>query len=173
MYALVVYESMYGNTRAVAESIAEGLASAMRAEVAEVATAPDVVGADVGLLVVGGPTHAFGLSRVSTRQSAAQQAEGGPLVSGGRGVREWLAALRTSSATLDAAAFDTRVAKPRMPGSAAQGVARRLRRAGVRLACPARSFYVEGTLGPLVPGELDRAREWGESLARAHSVPAA
>ncbi|MCK2216122.1 flavodoxin domain-containing protein [Actinomadura sp. ATCC 31491] len=172
MHALVVYESMFGNTKAIAEAIAEGLAGGMRAEVAEVASAPVVVGEDVCLLVVGGPTHAFGLSRVSTRQSAAEQAKGAPLVSQGRGVREWLGALRTSSATLGAAAFDTRVAKPRMPGSAARAVARRLRRAGVRLAGPAQSFYVDGVRGPLLPGELERAREWGESLAAAHAVPA-
>ncbi|NJP88711.1 flavodoxin family protein [Nonomuraea sp. FMUSA5-5] len=171
MDALVVYESMFGNTKQIAEAVAEGLATRMRAEVVEVGAAPAVVGPQVGLLVVGGPTHAFSMSRASTRRSAAEQATR-PLVSRGAGVREWLAALRTSSAGLASAAFDTRVAKPRMPGSAARAVAKRLRRLGVKVTAPAQSFYVSGTEGPLVGGELDRARQWGESLAASFPVPA-
>ncbi|MEV3983941.1 flavodoxin domain-containing protein [Nonomuraea sp. NPDC049758] len=171
MKALVVYESMYGNTERIAQAVAEGLATRMRAEVAEVGSAPAHVGDEVTLLVVGGPTHAFSMSRASTRESAAQQAAG-PLVSRDRGVREWLATLSTSSAGLCSAAFDTRVAKPRLPGSAGRAVAKRLRRLGVRLAVPPCSFYVTGTQGPLVPGELERARQWGESLAASFPVPA-
>ncbi|MEU5868248.1 MULTISPECIES: flavodoxin domain-containing protein [unclassified Nonomuraea] len=171
MKALVVYESMYGNTERIAQAVAEGLATRMRAEVAEVGSAPGHVGGEVALLVVGGPTHAFSMSRASTRDSAAQQA-GGPLVSRGRGVREWLATLSTSSAGLCSAAFDTRVARPRLPGSAGRAVAKRLRRLGVRLVVPPRGFYVAGTQGPLVPGELERARQWGESLAASVRVPA-
>ncbi|MFC4119850.1 flavodoxin family protein [Nonomuraea zeae] len=170
MEALVVYESMYGNTRQIAEAVADGLGTRMRVVVVEVGSAPRLVGGEVGLLVVGGPTHAFSMSRSSTRQSAAQQATG-PLVSRGDGVREWLAALSTSSAALASAAFDTRIAKPRMPGSAARGVARRLRRLGIRSVAPAESFYVMGTQGPLADGELERAKQWGEHLAA--SVPAA
>ncbi|MEU8365288.1 flavodoxin [Nonomuraea sp. NPDC048882] len=172
MDALVVYESMFGNTEEIAKAVAEGLSTRLRTEVAEAGRAPGAVGAEVGLLVVGGPTHAFAMSRASTRRSAAQQATR-PLVSAGNGVREWLATLRTSSAGLRSAAFDTRVAKPRMPGSAARGIARRLRRLGVRVVAPAQSFYVTGTEGPLVEGELERARKWGESLAASFPVTTA
>ncbi|MFI7700586.1 flavodoxin family protein [Nonomuraea sp. NPDC049480] len=172
MHALVVYESMYGNTKEIAEAVAEGLAARMPAEVVEVGSAPSAVGEEVRLLVVGGPTHAFSMSRASTRKSAAEQAER-PLVSRGDGVREWLATLRTSSAGLGSAAFDTRIVKPRMPGSAARAVAKRLRRLGIRAVAPAQSFYVSGTQGPLVEGELERARQWGESLAASFPVPAA
>jgi hypothetical protein len=171
MHALVVYESMFGNTRRIAEAVAEGLATATEVRIVEVGSAPALVGEDVSLLVAGGPTHAFGLSRASTRRSAAEQA-GGPLVSAGPGLREWLAGLRTSSARLGVAAYDTRVHKPRLPGSAARSVARRLRAAGVRQVVPAESFYVTGTRGPLVAGEVERARRWGERLASALTVPA-
>jgi hypothetical protein len=112
------------------------------------------------------------MSRASTRRSAAQQATR-PLVSAGNGVREWLATLRTSSAGLRSAAFDTRLAKPRMPGSAARGIARRLRRLGVMVVAPAQSFYVTGTEGPPAEGELERARQWGESLAASFPVATA
>ncbi|GAA4039028.1 flavodoxin family protein [Nonomuraea soli] len=163
MRALVIYESMFGNTRLIAEAVAEGLG----ADAVEVGAAPDTVTMDVDLLVVGGPTHAFGMTRPSTRKSAADQATG-ELVSKGRGLREWLSGVRMDGTV--AAAFDTRVSKPRLPGSAAKGAVRRLRRLGVALAAPPESFYVTGTTGPLVEGELERARQWGEALARTVSV---
>ncbi|MFC7106798.1 flavodoxin family protein [Nonomuraea rubra] len=71
MDALVIYESMYGNTKKIAEAVAEGLATRMRAEVVEVGSAPPQIGKEIALLVVGGPTHAFSMSRASTRQPAA------------------------------------------------------------------------------------------------------
>jgi hypothetical protein len=115
----------------------------------------------VDLLVVGGPTHAFGMSRPGTRQSAAQQAERG-LVSARIGLREWLGTLPESSGRVAVATFDTRIAKPRLPGSAAAAAEKRLRRLGFRLVVPSKSFYVEGTTGPLVDGEPERARRWGD-----------
>jgi hypothetical protein len=65
------------------------------------------------------------------------------------------------------AAFDTRAAKPAMlTGSAARGIARRMRRMGYVVAGE-ESFMVEGTDGPLREGELERARAWGASLVGA------
>lgn len=162
MYSLVVFESMFGNTEAIARAVAEGLSEATSSQVVEVGAAPRLIGSDVGLLVVGGPTHAFGMSRPGTRQAAAQQA-GGNLVSKGVGVREWLAEVRTE-ATPAAAAFDTRINKPRFPGSAGRAVAKFLRRLGLAPIAPPESFYVIGSEGPLVAGELERAREWGMTL---------
>ena len=66
--ALVVFESMFGNGHRVAELVAEGLREAgCEAEVTSVTraeTAPEV-----DLLVLGGPTHALGMSRAATRAS--------------------------------------------------------------------------------------------------------
>src|SRR5690606_37345111 len=115
------------------------------------------------LLVVGAPTHAFSMSRPSTRQDAAKRSDG-PLVSTGPGVREWLAGLATGTAPRAVAAFDTRVRKPRLPGSAARAVLRRARRRRWPVAASPESFWVEGTTGPLTDGELDRARAWGAGL---------
>lgn len=165
MRALVVFESMFGNTQAIANAVADGLASRMSVDTVEVGAAPRVIGDDVGLLVVGGPTHAFGMSRPNTRQSAAQQSDR-PVVSAGIGMREWLAAVH-AAASVAAVAFDTRVNKPRLPGSAARGAQKRLRRRGFRIAAAAKSFYVTGTPGPLVEAEPERARRWGEQLASA------
>lgn len=164
MQALVVYESMFGNTQRIAEAVADGLAQHMSVDVVEVGAAPATVGTDVVLLAIGGPTHAFGLSRATTRADAMAKSTR-PLISRGIGIREWLAAVETASAGVAAAAFDTRVDKPRVPGSAARGAAKRLRHLGFRLVGPAASFFVTDTPGPLVPGEVERARDWGEKLA--------
>lgn len=162
--ALVVYESMFGNTAAVAEAVASGLGGRLQVSLREVGSASTVVPADIDLLVVGGPTHAFGLSRPSTRSDAAEETDR-PLVSTGLGLREWLDAATSQGLTCRAAAFDTRAARPRLPGSAARAAVRRLRRAGFQPVAAPASFYVTGTTGPLVEGELDRARRWAEGVA--------
>jgi len=164
MRALVVVESSFGNSRAVAEALAEGLAEGVgEAEVRSVGTAPREF-AGIDLLVVGGPTHAFGMSRDQTRADAVRQ--GAPVESSGPGIREWLADL-DPPAGLPIATFDTRVAKVRhLPGSAARGAARLLRRRGCVLVAGPESFFVVDTTGPLVEGELARAREWGAGVAR-------
>jgi hypothetical protein len=164
MQALVIYESMFGNTEAIARAVGSGLATKLGTEVHEVGVAPRVLDESTELLVVGGPTHAFGMSRVGTRETAARDA-GDRLVSQGIGVREWLDAFQFPRLGVAGAAFDTRIDRPRFPGAAANAIARRLRRAGVSPVLSAESFYVSATDGPLLEGELERARQWGESLA--------
>ncbi|HEY4992546.1 MAG TPA: flavodoxin [Nakamurella sp.] len=164
MRALVVFESMFGDTKEVADAVAFGLASGMKVQIKEAGIAPDVVDDSVDVLVVGGPTHAFGLSRPGTREDAAKQAAGAGVISDRLGLREWLAGV-TLHPGLQVAAFDTRVNKPRLPGSAAHAAERRLRRLGCTIFAPAESFYVAGTKGPLMDGELDRAADWGRRLA--------
>ena len=72
--ALVVYESMFGNTKAVAESVALALSRDFEVDLTECGSAPLPLPDDVALLVVGAPTHAFSLSRENTRDSAQQEA---------------------------------------------------------------------------------------------------
>ena len=117
MRALVIYESMFGNTQRVAEAIGRGLAARVSVDVVEVGHAPLQVDDDVDLVVVGGPTHAFGLSSERTRRSAAEQAPTG-IVSTGRGVREWVACLASYGGRLAVAAFDTHIDKTWVPGAA-------------------------------------------------------
>lgn len=163
--AWVVYESMFGNTRSIAEAIAEGLDDQIGCEVLEVGQAPESLPDDVVLLVAGGPTHAFGMTRPSTRESAHGQAKADqPIVSPGRGLREWLEGLPEPPAPIAFATFDTRVNHPRVPGSAAHGADRVLRRLGLRRLVKPQTFWVEGTLGPVLEGQEPAARAWGESL---------
>ena len=161
--ALIVFESILGNTEQVARAVAEGLGRTHPVTVTEVGHAPDQIPQDTVLLVVGGPTHAFGLSRPESRRDAASLATG-PVPSTGRGLREWLDGLGEATSEIPFATFDTRVATPHLPGSAAKKARKRLRSKGLASIVDPESFYVHGKAGPLADGEEDRARVWGEAL---------
>jgi hypothetical protein len=165
-HALIVFESMFGNTAAVAAAVADGLREggvlvAVR-HVAEAAALDDVA---PELLVVGAPTHAFSLSRPATRAEAV--AKGAPAAAGRTGMREWLgAAGRRSGTGRVAVAFDTRVASVRrLPLSAARSATRMLRHKGYARVLSCEGFAVADVRGALLPGELVRARQWGARLA--------
>lgn len=173
MRALVVYESILGNTEVIALAIAKGLSEGggvdSPVDVVEVGAAPTTLPGGVDLLVIGGPTHAHGMSNPDSRRSAAQKAQR-PVISTRIGIREWLAAVGSAPAGVTAAAFDTRIKGPGLLwGSAAKAAAGRLEDLGFRMAAPPESFLLKGPTGPvhdvLAPGEADRARRWGETLA--------
>ncbi len=178
MDVAIVYESMFGNTHAVAKAIATGIRDADPA--AHVALLPvgqakvgDVAGA--GLLIVGGPTHMRGMTSGTSRRKGLEAQEqhargqGADFThepdAGGPGVRDWFGALPKAPAGRLAAAFDTR-AGFRLAGGAARGIARQLRHHGYELAAPPEGFIITGTEGPLREGEIARAREWGATLIR-------
>ncbi len=167
MKALVIYESMYGNTHAVADAVAQGLSPGADVDVLPAHGAGSVPG-DVDLLVVGGPTHMHGLTTAMSRKMAATASKEDvahlePGASEQPALREWLRDLEARG--VKAAAFDTRGdARAAVTGSAARGIARRLRRRGCDVI-DSQSFLVADSAGPLDDGELDRAREWGASLA--------
>lgn len=122
------------------------------------------------LIVIGGPTHAFSMTRPSTREDAFRQ--GASHGSTAVGLREWLEQLGKGPHSAPVATFDTRVSKVRhLPGSAAKGAARLVHKLGYSSAAQAESFYVEGVTGPLLQGELDRAHAWGEQLGSG-AIPA-
>jgi len=169
MTALVVYESMYGSTLAVAEAIAEGLTPIGPVRVVEVGVlagtpAGRTLTTAVDILVVGAPTHAFGLSRPSTRQDAARDVAA-EAFSFEVGLREWLDTVKMPLGGVRFAAFDTKVAKPKLPGSAAKSADKQLRQKGARSVAEPRSFWVQGKADGLLPGEAEEARAWGASLA--------
>jgi hypothetical protein len=162
-HVAIVFESMFGNTERVARAIAAGLGEELTVDVLRACPAVRLA-ADVELLVVGAPTHAFSLSRRGTRASTGPQgviAE----IAGGPGLREWIDGLRFPSAAAPAvAAFDTRIRRRGVPGSAAMVAERKFRRIGLPILAPATSFWVDGTTGPVVPSEEERARQWGVHL---------
>lgn len=167
--ALVIYESMYGNTEQIGKAVADGLGEVMTVDVVEVGSAPTELSPDIGLIVVGGPTHALGMSRPATREDAAKQAQS-PLVSSGIGVREWLSSLIPPDRhdMPVAAAYDTHLDHPmvvRRLGSAGASITKQLHQLGFTMATEPEHFWVSGTQGPLREGELERSRDWGRALA--------
>jgi flavorubredoxin len=141
MDVVVVYESAFGNTRVIAEAVADGLRGAdpdARVAVLGVAEAtPDRIG-EAELVVVGGPTHMLGMSRASSRQKAMESGDG---------------------ATRDKEHHEEGA------GGAARSIARKLRRHGYDVVAKPEGFVVDGAEGPLRAGERDRANAWGAGLA--------
>lgn len=171
MHALVVFESIFGNTREVAEAVAAGLRDQLgpgAVDLVEVGEAPTSL-EGVDMLVVGGPIHAWSMTRESTRGDAIDEAERANIepVSRGRGIRDWLELLpKVDGAPRTAAAFDTAMQLRWIPsGSAAKPAAKRLRALGFELVAKPEHFFVAGRQGPLKPGEAERAREWAGALA--------
>jgi hypothetical protein len=170
MPALVVYESLWGNTEAIARAIGAELQKAMEVVVLDTDSAPRTVdGFD--LVVVGGPTHAFSMTRTATREDAVTANHAPHLP--GRGIREWFSDLQSASAGTKGASFDTRVDSPRLPGSAAKAAKHELRSLGFDIIVKPKSFRVHGNEGPLVDGELERAAEWARELIESASARAA
>jgi hypothetical protein len=171
MRAVVVYESVYGNTHQIAEAVAQGLEDAGEVALHQVSEAGPEAIAGADLVVVGGPTHMHGMTSSLSRKLAAQEAtnkgeELDPSVEG-PGLRAWFDGLPKVKG-VGGAAFDTRGSGPALlTGSAAKGIARRLRRHGYKLVAEPESFVVTDSEGPLEEGELERARAWGASLAAA------
>lgn len=168
MRALVVYESMYGNTKRIADAVADGIARHLNVETIEVSLAPLAIESDVDLLVVGGPTHVHGMTTPFTRAQAAKQATK-HVVSEGIGVREWLEQVRPTGPAIPVAAFDTRIKGAAiLTGSAANGYAKRLRDAGFKVVAPAESFLIATKArqdDALLEGEIEHARAWGSEIA--------
>jgi flavodoxin len=156
MKALLVYDSLYGNTEMIAQVIKHTLEQSSEVEITRVgAVAPEQL-RDIQLLVVGSPTQRFTSS--PDMQGFLARLPGGSL----KGIR--------------VAAFDTRLTQTeidknaalsffeRIFGYAASRIARQLVKKGGRLVLPAEGFFVEGMQGPLVKGEVERAEAWARNL---------
>jgi flavodoxin I len=159
MKALVVYDSVFGNTERIAHAIGDGLGS--QADVG-IVRASDVTTEQLDgltLLVVGSPTRKFSPTRATVRLL--------------KGIR------KHGLEGVKVAAFDTRVPASevekvrilallvRLFGYAAEPIAERLQKKGGQLVLPPEGFYVGGTEGPLLEGELERATDWAARIAAA------
>jgi menaquinone-dependent protoporphyrinogen IX oxidase len=168
MRALVVYESMYGNTRAIAIGIAAGLGARHEVTVVPVTRATRELVAAADLVVAGGPTHMHGMSTAASRRAAAEAAakEGSGLAmdpdADSAGMRGWLSGIGERRGI--AVAFDTRLhGAPLLTGRASRGISALLERHGYRLLAAPESFLVTKQ-GALLQGEAERASAWGASI---------
>ncbi|QHC66676.1 flavodoxin [Rathayibacter sp. VKM Ac-2759] len=170
MRAVVAYESLFGNTHAVAEAVADGISDLASVDLLDVDAITGTSFRAADLVVFGGPTHKHGLSDRSSRLQAEAwaRAHGDSLRldrdAPGRGLRDLLGEGGWDDRAL-MAVFDTCMGTdPVVTGSAGRAAARLLaRRAGTAVTEPV-SFHVS-TGNRLLPGELERARAWGSDLA--------
>jgi flavorubredoxin len=166
MKAVVVYESLWGNTAIIAKAIAEGIGPEAQALTTDAASAERVAEAD--LIVAGAPVLAFSLPTDQIRTSVERDEAGAPTPPdlSHPSLRSWLESLPSGHAP--AAAFETRIWWS--PRGATGDIEDRLTRAGYRTVAKAQKFVVTGKYGPLAKGELDRARRWGKQLAQTVKV---
>lgn len=146
MKALVIYDSVYGNTEKIARAIGEAIAPSGEVKVLRAGEANPSELASVDLLVVGSPTHA-----------------GRPAA----GVQHFLGKVPAASLKgINVAAFDTRISKKIVGifGYAAGRIAGNLKKKGGTLIAPPEGFFVTGGEGPLTEGELERAAAWAKRL---------
>lgn len=163
MRVIVVYESHWGNTAAIARAIAAGIGSEAQALSTTDATNEIVAGVD--LIVAGAPLLGFALPTEAMLKSIASGAANDPTPPdvSHPGMRMWLDALPPGRGR--AAAFETRIWWS--PGSAAKAILKRLAAHGYVALAPAQKFIVEDKYGPLRAGEVERANAWGAALAQA------
>jgi flavodoxin I len=144
MKALIVYDSVYGNTEKIARAIAEAITSAAEVKVLQASEANPSELASIDILIVGSPTH------------------------GGRPtppVQDFLNKV-TKLQGINVAAFDTRSQSKlaKVFGNAAGRIARNLGKKGGNLIASPEGFLVTGTKGPLKEGELERAAGWAKGM---------
>jgi hypothetical protein len=168
MHALVVYESMYGNTARIARAIADGLEG--RGAEIDLVSVDDVTTIETDLLVVGGPTHGHGMSTSTTRMTATKDEKNtfdDPTV--GPGLRAWIDDLPSLEGR-PFVAFDTRFRHSvLLTGSAAKGIAKRLGQHGARPIASPESFFVTKD-NTLEAGEVERAQVWSAGVAASRAV---
>lgn len=157
MRAVVVYDTQFGNTGQVARAIARALEAHGSVDLLVAAEAIGRPQEPPDLLLIGGPTQRHGMSPTLRAYVEGLHRDG----------------LRNTRV----ATFDTRYRMaPLLSGSAAKDAAGRLRRSGFRLVAAPESFFIERDRPPdgekrrhgseqLEPGELERARAWGDRLA--------
>lgn len=162
MKALVIYDSFFGNTEQIAQSIGNALASQEDVRILRVSNVKPEQLTGLKLLVVGSPTRAF------SPTPAINRLLGSIPKHGLRGVK--VAAFDTRISMND---IDSRILPPlvKVFGYAAKPIADRLRKKGGELAIPPEGFFVEGSEGPLKEGELERAADWAKRIIATPQIP--
>ena len=161
MKAIVVYESHWGNTEAIAQAIATGFGPGAETLTTDQASGAQLV--DVDLVVAGAPLIAFSLPSDTTRNAIAAESGKAPTPSdlSHPSLASWLDNLPPSHGR--SASFETRMRWS--PGGATGAIDRGLEGAGYRSLGKGRRFIVKGKYGPLRDGEIEMARRWGAELA--------
>jgi len=143
--AVVLYDTKFGNTERLAYTLAEGLKEqGVKVDCVKVDAVDVNKLAEYDLMVVGGPTHAFGISKP---------------------MKDFIEKLKNVDLRgKKAFAFDTKL-KSRIAGSAAKGIEKHLERLGISIVKPHSSAIVKGAEGPLEEGIEEKFRQIGTEMA--------
>lgn len=158
MKALVVYDSVFGNTEQIALVIGNALGSTDDAKTLRAAEVKPEHLNGLSLLIVGSPTRAF-----RPTKPIADFLNQIP-ASGLKGVKVAAFDTRISIADVSSRFLNVMV---RLFGYAAKPIADRLEKKGGSLVAPPEGFFVKDSEGPLKDGELERAADWVKVALRA------
>lgn len=150
MNVLIVYDTQFGTTRHLAETIGAALQDRHHVRVMLSREAQNIPPDEVDLLIVGSPTQMSGRRLMG---------------------RSYLSSLRLRDyAGVAAAAFDTRMGTAsEHTSAAAERINDMLSDEGCRVVVPPEAFYTSGFRG-LASGEEERAGHWARSVAEAVAV---
>lgn len=141
---IVLYDSGFGNTKQIAEAIAEGIGeSALLLHVSDFSIEHL---ANLNAIIAGSPINGF--MPTEKMQAALKMIPAGAL----KGIK--------------AASFDTRM-QLWIHGDAAKKISKRLAAAGAEIMSEPALFFVLKKEGPLAEGEIERAREWGRKIVES------
>jgi flavorubredoxin len=145
--AIIVYNTMFGNTEKIARALADGIEKqGVSVDCLKVDKVDVNKLSEYDFLAIGGPTHAFGLSKL---------------------MKDFLQKLeRVNLAGKRAFAFDTKV-KFRFAGSAAKKIEEKLKKLGMEIVKSHVSAVVKGRKGPLEEGAEETFRQIGIEIAKS------
>ena len=161
MKAVVVYDSVFGNTEKIALAIGSALGSKEDVSTIQVKQVKQEQVTGVNIIVVGSPTRAF-------RHTEA--------------IGSFIKNIPSNGlAGVKVAAFDTRISVEdtnsgflrfvmKLFGYAAKPIADKLRKKGGSLIIPPEGFIVNDSEGPLKEGELERATEWAGKILNTEYI---
>lgn len=139
MKTIVIYDSNFGNTKLIADTVAQEL----QGESLSVNNINENTLRGIDLLVVGSPINAW---RPTPK------------------IKKLLDELGESDlCNVKAAAFDTRV-KIWISGNAAKRISKTMGNKGATIIAEPKGFYVKDNKGPLLDGELESAKVWARSM---------
>ena len=153
MKGIVIYDTAYGNTQKIAETITETLKeSGIEVDLFDVKNVKKLSGKNYSFLVLGSPTK-FGTMSLTVRFFLGKVKN-----------EEWM--------EKPFIAFDTEnpenIEKARAENkewSAAEKIAEKLEEKKMKRALPVLKALVSGQKGPLVEGEVDRTKDYAKDLA--------
>ena len=152
MKTLIIYDSVYGNTKKIAEAISQNISGEVK--IVPVKDVEQSALTQVNLLIVGSPTHAGRPTvpiQLFIKNLPPDSIKNMPI-----------AAFGTGSSTIGESIFIKFIIW--LFGYAAKHIQKGLRlKGGVAVAEPV-DFLVKGKEGPLEETEIEKAKQWGREI---------